>query len=295
MAKEEKLLTVRSKLNDRDFEDVFRIYMESERSKDKSSGLVICAILCAVCLALLIILKNITFVFYAIGCVIIAISYWLVPVNRKFLANNKLQFGEWRETSFYPHSITVMEIFEENEAESMDADEIEEATTKISTVSLTAYENERGFLFAEGKIVNQFLYIPKRDLKKQELETIQEFAKERCTGGYHLLEMKSMIEDDNAEPEEENTGMTSAVCDRYYGAKKLHLYDADGHRVDMDEEEAEEALEEYDAEADAELEAEHTEVMDAPELDVDGEWERIIAEEEKETADADEAEGAEDE
>ena len=290
MAKEEKLLTVRSKLNDRDFEDVFRIYMESERSKDKSSGLVICAILCAVCLALLIILKNITFVFYAIGCVIIAISYWLVPVNRKFLANNKLQFGEWRETSFYPHSITVMEIFEENEAESMDADEIEEATTKISTVSLTAYENERGFLFAEGKIVNQFLYIPKRDLKKQELETIQEFAKERCTGGYHLLEMKSMIEGENEEPEIDEAATTSAVCDKYYGVSKLHLYDADGHRVDMDEDEAEEALEEYDAEADAELEAEHTEVVDLPELDVDREWERIIAEEAKESAEAEEAE-----
>ena len=283
MAKEEKLLTVRSKLNDRDFEDVFRIYMESERTKDKSIGLFTCGILCIVCLALLLILHNITFVFYAIGCVIIAISYWLVPVNRKFLANNKLQFGEWREMSFYPHSITVMEIFEEDESSSMDEDEIEEATTKISTVSLTAYENERGFLFAEGKIVNQFLYIPKRDLKKQEIDAIQEFAKDRCSGGYHLLEMKSMIEDEDQELEDEEITTTSDVCDRYYGAKKLRLYDADGHRVEMDEDEAdEEALEAYDAEADAELAEEHTEVMDAPELDVDSEWERIIAEEAKE-------------
>ena len=283
MAKEEKLLTVRSKLNDRDFEDVFRIYMESERTKDKSAGLITCAVLCVICLALLLILQNITFVFYAIGCVIIAISYWLVPVNRKFLANNKLQFGEWRETSFYPHSITVMEIFEEDESDGMDEDEIEEATTKISTVSLTAYENEKGFLFAEGKIVNQFLYIPKRDLKKQELEAIQEFAKERCSGGYHLLEMKSMIEDDEQEQEDEEITTTSDVCDRYYGVNKLHIYDADGHRVEMDEDEAdEEALEEYDAETDAALAEEHTEVMDAPELDVDSEWERIIAEEAKE-------------
>ena len=283
MAKEEKLLTVRSKLNDRDFEDVFRIYMESERTKDKSAGLITCAVLCVICLALLLILHNITFVFYAIGCVIIAISYWLVPVNRKFLANNKLQFGEWRETSFYPHSITVMEIFEEDESDGMDEDEIEEATTKISTVSLTAYENEKGFLFAEGKIVNQFLYIPKRDLKKQELEAIQEFAKERCSGGYHLLEMKSMIEDDEQEQEDEEITTTSDVCDRYYGVNKLHIYDADGHRVEMDEDEAdEEALEEYDAETDAALAEEHTEVMDAPELDVDSEWERIIAEEAKE-------------
>ena len=65
---------------------------------------------------------------------------------------------------------------------------------------------------------------------------------------------------------------------------------ADGHRVDMDEDEAEEALEEYDAEADAELEAEHTEIMDAPELDVDSEWERIIEEEARETAEAEEKE-----
>ena len=215
MAKEEKLLTVRSKLNDRDFDDVFKIYMETERSKDKSIGLITCGVLCLVCLILLLILRNMTFVFYALGCVIIAVSYWLVPVNKKFIANNKLQFGEWRETSFYPHSITVMEIFEENESEGMDEEEIEEATTKISTVSLTAYENERGFLFAESKIVNQFLYIPKRSLKKQEITEIQNFAKERCSGGYHLLEMKSMIDDGQQEQDDDSadTSLTAAVCD----------------------------------------------------------------------------------
>ena len=40
MAKEEKILTVRSKLNDRDFEDVFKIYLETERTKDRSIGLI---------------------------------------------------------------------------------------------------------------------------------------------------------------------------------------------------------------------------------------------------------------
>ena len=293
MAKEEKILTVRSKLNDRDFEDVFKIYLETERTKDRSIGLIGGGALCLVCLILLLIFRNITFVFYALGCLIVAAAYWLVPVNKKFIANNKLQFGEWRETSFFPHSITVMEIFDENESAEMDEEEIEEATTRISTVSLTAYENERGFLFAESKIINQFLYIPKRSLKKQELADIQAFAKERCSGGYHLLEMKSMIEDGEQEQEEDDsTSMTSAVCDQYYGAKKLHLYDADGRRVAMDEDEAEEALGELDAEADEALAEAHTEVMDAPDLDVEGEWERIIAED---TEAEDTAEDTEDE
>lgn len=291
MAKEEKLLTVRSKLNDRDFEDVFKIYMETERGKDKRIGLMTCAVLGAVCLVLMLVLRNMTFGFFAAGCLIVAVSYWMVPVNRKFLANNKLQFGEWREMSFFPHSITVLEIFEENEAESMDEEELAEATTKLSTVGIKAYENERGFLFAQGRITDQFLYVPKRGLKKQELADLQEFAKERCSGGYRMLEMNSMLGEDEPETDPEETSLTAAACDRYYGAKKLHLYDADGNRVDMTEEQ-EEALEELDAEEDAELEQAHTEIVDVPELDVDGEWERIIAEEaaESEAAEAEETE-----
>ena len=152
----------------------------------------------------------------------------------------------------------------------------------MHTVSLTAYENERGFLFAESKIINQFLYIPKRSLKKQELADIQAFAKERCSGGYHLLEMKSMIEDSQEEEEEAvDTSVTEDVCNQYYGAKKLHLYDAEGRKIELDSEEEEE-LEEYDAEADEELEAEHTEIMDAPELDIEEALGSIIAEDEAE-------------
>lgn len=273
MAKEEKILTVRSKLNDRDFEDVFKIYLETERTKDKSIGLLTCGVLCIICIILMILLHTITFLFYALGCVIIAISYMLVPVNKKFIANNKLQFGEWRETTFYPHSISVMEIFEENERDTMDEEEIEEATTEISTVSLTAYENERGFLFADSKIVNQFLYIPKRGLKKQELADIQEFAKERCSGGYTMLEMNSMIEEEAEEEEETGTSVTSAVCEQFYSAKKLHLYNAEGHRVDFDEEGKAPENEEDAQETDFDERP-----SDVPELNVDEEWERIVSE-----------------
>ena len=288
MENEEKILSVQCKLNDGDFEDVFRIYNETEKTSDKRIGLVTCAVLILICVFITIVIKNITFLFYAAGCLLIGISFYLVPVNKKFIATNKLLFGEWREIGFYPHALTTMEIFDKNEAEEMDADEIEEATTSFSTNSLVAYENARGFLFAESKIVNQFVYVPKRELSRQAIAAIQDFAQNNCSGGYQLLEGKSMIEDEDApapEQEDDDTSLTSNICDQYYGAKKLRLYDAEGHRVDLDEDAEEEALEALDAEEDAELEAEHTEFMDAPELNVEEAFDRIIAEDETEAED----------
>ena len=44
MAKEEKLLHVQSKLNDRDFEDVYRIYLATERGRDRRISMIICAV-----------------------------------------------------------------------------------------------------------------------------------------------------------------------------------------------------------------------------------------------------------
>lgn len=294
MEKEEKILSVQCKLNDGDFEDVFRIYNETEKTKDKRIGLITCGVLIAICIVITIATKGITFLIYALGCAIIGISYYLVPVNKKFIAANKLQFGEWREMHFYPHSVTTMEIFSKNEAAEMDAEEIEEATTSFSTSNLAAYENARGFLFAEGKIINQFLYIPKRSLSRATISAIQDFAQNNCSGGYQLLEGKTVLTDEEMpvpEDSDDDTSLTSDICDQYYGAKKLHLYDAEGHRVEMDpdEEEAEE-LEALDAEADAELEAEHTVIMDEPELDVDAEFDRIIAEEKEEAEEQADAE-----
>ena len=268
MAKEEKLLEVRSKLNDNDFEDVYKIYMATERGKDRKISMIICIAIAAICIFLCVLWHNITFLFYAIGAGVIWLLYMLVPTNKKFIAANKLQFGEWRITSFYPHSIATMEILEdENEMNEMDEDEIEEATTHMSTVSLKAYENERAFLFADGKISVQFLYVPKRNLTEDEIAGIREFAEERCSGGYEALEMKSMIEDENAgqEEETEGTALVSAVCDRYYGAKKLHLYDSNGQCVRMDEDE-----EEYDAD-DAEADAESEAVTEAESGDAEDE------------------------
>ncbi|MCQ2417088.1 MAG: hypothetical protein MJ071_04665 [Oscillospiraceae bacterium] len=236
MAKEEKLLQVQSKLNDRDFEDVYRIFLDTERGKDRKIAMISCGVIAAICILLLILWKNITFLFYAIGACIVGYMYLKMPVNKKFIATNKLHFGERRLTTFYPHSISTMELLQDGE--SLDEEEVEEATTTVSTVSLKAYENERGFLFAEGKIVSLFLYVPKRNLSDNEINAIRDFAEERCSGGYQLLEMKSIIEDAHENDDDSaETGMTNAVCEQYYGAKKLRLYDADGQRVRMDDEE----------------------------------------------------------
>ena len=240
MKKEEKLVSVQSRLNDQDYEDVFRIYLENERGSERKIAMIVCAALSVICLALVFIMHNYTFLFYGIGCLLVGLAYLFVPVNKKFIATNRLMFGTARETGFYPHMITTMEIFEDEEAAEMTEEEIEEATTVFSTGNITAYENERGFLFAEGKITNQFLYIPKRDLTETETGTIRAFAEENCSGGYHLVGVKSMVEPDENETEakpekEESSDFVNSVCDQYYGAEKLRLHGDDGFDIDIED------------------------------------------------------------
>ncbi len=259
MAKEKKLFSVQIELNDRDYEDVFRTYLKYERGNEKKIGLMTSIILLIGCLALIYFTKRIAFLFYGIGCFVIGLSYYLVPVNRKFLATNKLQFGEKQTIGFCPHRITTEEIFEDD---ADDDTEYEDAETGISTLTIHAYENERGFLFADGKIVNQFVYLPKRCLDEEDIEKIRDYAQNRCSGGYK--EVETMIaEDDN----KTRAAKTDAVCDRYYGANKLRLCDENGNRIEPDEDEEERS--------------DMTEEED-PDFDVDEEWEHIISEDEDE-------------
>ena len=238
MEKEEKLFSVQSSLNDQDYDEVFRMYLEMERGNEKKIAMIICAVLFVICMILFFINSyNIMFIFYGIGCLVVGAAYLLVPVNKKFLATNRLMYGMNRETGFYPHSLTTMEIFEDEDAAEMTPEEIEDATTEFSTGSIKAFENENGFLFAEGKISNQFLYIPKRGLDEQTEENIRGFARERCSGGYQYLEMKSMLEPEDA-PEDAQTGsdsLVNEVCDQYYGKNRLHLYDEEGNPIDPDD------------------------------------------------------------
>lgn len=265
MKKEEKLFSVKSRLNDQDFEDVFRIYLEMERGSEKKIAMIVCAALCVICIVLMIVMRNYTFLFYGIGCIVVGLAYLLVPVNKKFIATNRLMFGTARETGFYPHMMTTMELFEDEDAAEMTEEEIEEATTVFSTGSIAAYEDERGFLFAEGKITNQFLYLPKRSMTETEISTVRAFAQENCSGGYRELKMKSMLEPDENEAAaetEEASDFVDSVCNQYYGAKKLHLHDENGQSIDPDEDDGAEPDAE-DAAAPEETEA--TEVQQAAE------------------------------
>jgi hypothetical protein len=262
MAKEKKLFSVQAELNDRDFEDIFRVYMRYERGNEKKIGLLVSIALFLACILLTFVLSRLTLLFYGIGCAVIGLSYYLVPVNRKFLATNKLQFGEKREISFYPHQVTTMELFDDD-----NDDEYENSETAFSTMMLKVYENDRGFIFAEGKIVNQFLYLPKRCLSEEEIEEVRAFAQEKCSGGYH--EADTMISEEDTET---RAAKTDAVCDKYYGMENLRLCDDEGNRIHTEDEDAEP---EENAKA-------HTERIEEPEMDIDAEWEKIISEDEDE-------------
>ena len=242
MDKEEKLFSVQSRLNAQDYDDVFRVYLDEERGKEKRIAIILSSVIFVICIIMFFVNHyNIVFIFYGLGGLIVGGAYLLVPVNKKFIATNRLMFGLQRETGFYEHAITTMEIFEDEDSTAMTEEEIEEATTVFSTGSIAAYENARGFLFAEGKISNQFLYIPKRGLTEEQITQIREFAQERCSGGYRLLETKPMIaaaEDDEqteAPAEENNDSLVDTVCDQFYGVGNLHLHGEDGRPIDFDE------------------------------------------------------------
>ena len=89
MAKDEVLFTLENAPEDKDYEDVYRIHLEAER-KDRKIALITCIVLAVVCIVLLIVLRNISFLFYAAGCVLVGIAYIKVDSNRKFIATNRL-------------------------------------------------------------------------------------------------------------------------------------------------------------------------------------------------------------
>ena len=61
MAKETRLFSVQVELNDRDFEDVFRVYMKHERGSEKKIGLLTSIGLFAVCIVLIYLILRSSF------------------------------------------------------------------------------------------------------------------------------------------------------------------------------------------------------------------------------------------
>lgn len=252
MAKEETLLELRNHPKDQDYEDVYRIHQETER-KDRKIALIFCLCLAVVCIVLLIILRNISFLFYTIACVVIGLAYIKIPTNRKFIATTRLLMGEKQTLTFMPHSICVEELYESDEAfgEAVDEEENEDAGIIMKTSNMMVYENERGFLFADGKITNLFVYVPKRDLDEAQIEQLKEYANERCSKGYVILEMDAHIVDTDENEEEAMLSALSAshvdAREQYYGSKRLRLRNEEGKSVSLEEDDdlpEEELLEE---------------------------------------------------
>ncbi len=226
MAKDEVLFTLENAPEDKDYEDVYRIHLEAER-KDRKIALITCIILAVVCVVLLVVLRNISFLFYAAGCILVGIAYIKVDSNRKFIATNRLMMGEKHTVTFSEHFIYVEEQYDTDEAfgemVDEDAEENEDNAVILKTSNMMAYENQRGFLFADGKISNLFLYIPKRDRTEEEIENLQTFAKERCSKGYAMLEMTHVVDADDEEMLEAVAGSHKDEREQYYGFKRKNM------------------------------------------------------------------------
>ncbi len=266
MATEEKLFSLQNHLEDADFEDVFRVYLENER-RDRKFALLICIVLAVVCIVLLIVLKNISFAFYSVGCIVVGIAYIKVPANRKFLATTRLLMGDHQNVTFYPHEIYVEELYDSDEAfgEMISEEEDSDQGVSLKTGNMMAYENEHGFLFADGKIANLFSYIPKRILTEEQIENVREFAKERCSRGYTLMEMNFHIIDQEETLQDEQPD-EDALDERgvYYGAKRLRIRNEDGTRALLDENhiEKDDTIVDENTEAEQDV-SDETEVIDS--------------------------------
>ncbi len=216
--KDEILFTLENAPEDKDYEDVYRIHQEVER-KDRKIALFFCAVLAVICIVLLIVLQNISFLFYTIACVIIGIAYIKMPSNRKFIATTRLLIGEKQLVSFAEHEIRIEEQYDSDEAfgEAVNEEENEDGAVVLKTSNMAAYENDRGFLFADGKITNLFLYVPKRNLTEAQIEQVQQFADERCSRGHILLEMAHIVDTDDEALLESVVGSHDDEREKYYG------------------------------------------------------------------------------
>ncbi len=216
--KNEILFTLENAPEDKDYEDVYRIHQEVER-KDRKIALLFCAILGVICIVLFFVLDNISFMFYAIACVIIGIAYIKVPSNRKFIATTRLLIGEKQFVSFAEYEIRIEEQYDSDEAfgEAVNEEENEDSAVVLKTSNMAAYENDRGFLFADGKITNLFLYVPKRNLTETQIEQVQQFADERCSKGHILLEMAHIVDTDDEALLESVASSHDDEREKYYG------------------------------------------------------------------------------
>ncbi len=232
--KDEILLTLENAPEDKDYEDVYRIHQEVER-KDRKIALILCEALAVICIVLLIVLRNISFLFYAIVCAIIGIAYIKVPSNRKFIATTRLLIGEKQLVSFAEHEIRVVEQYDSDEAfgEAVNEEENEGSAIVLKTSNMAVYENVRGFLFADGKITNLFLYVPKRDLNEMQIEQLQQFANERCSKGHVLLEMAHIVDTDDEALLESAIGSHDDEREKYYGyySRKHRVIDDDANNA----------------------------------------------------------------
>lgn len=239
MAKEEKLFSVTTELTDKDFEEVYKIYLEAER-RNRYVPLIVSIVLGIVCIVLMFTLHNFMMIFYAIACVAVGLSYCFIPANKKFLATNRLQYGEKREMTFYPHEVTSFELIDDEEE--LSEEERENALTHFSTSTMKAFESKQGFVFADGAIANNFLYVPKKGTDDEIVAMLIDFAKNRCSGGYMLLATQSLLNEDEVIDIDDSGENVSAegVCEQYYGAKKLRIFDDNGNRIHDFDEDAEE-------------------------------------------------------
>lgn len=230
-SKDEILFTLENALEDKDYEDVFRIHQEVER-KDRKVALIVCEVLAVVCIVLLIVFRDIAFLFYAVVCAVIGIAYIKVPSNRKFIATTRLLIGEKQLVQFAEHAVLVEEQYESDEAfgEEVNEEENEDDAVVLKTSNMAVYENARGFLFADGKITNLFLYVPKRNLSESQIEQVQQFADERCSKGHILLEMAHIVDTDDEALLESATGSHDDEREKYYGyysRKRRFTFDDD--------------------------------------------------------------------
>lgn len=244
MANKDKILfTLENALEDKDYEDVYRIHQEVER-KGRKIAFIICAALAVICIVLLIVLRNIAFLFYAFICAIIGIAYVKVPSNRKFIATTRLLIGEKQLISFAEHEVRIEEQYDSDEAfgEAVNNEEDEDNAVVLKTSNMAAYENARGFLFADGRLTNLFLYVPKRYLSELQIQQLQQFADERCSKGHILLEMAHIVDTDDEALLETATGFHDDEREKYYGHyNRKHRVIVDGEYPDDDCDDEEDA------------------------------------------------------
>lgn len=176
MAQDETpLYTLQYSLDDADFDRVYEIYLNTERREEKQIAVYV-MIAIAVVVAVLNISfgVNLNFFIYGIIGIVAALSYVLIPTNKKFIKEYQTLYGSKHTLTVYENSVRIEERQEADAVVDEDDEFTEDYDSNCFEMNhIRVYETDKMFLIYKDRIHDYFEPVPKQLLSDAELADLR--------------------------------------------------------------------------------------------------------------------------